>query len=600
MNLFFKVALLLLLSLSFSSKAQVQGDITHDAFVSGFNHDPNICSSEFFIDHLITIDNSFVGDSVTVVFYGGATYSEENLTGNTIWNVVVPYTEFGFASDDMVVGGMLNIGWPTDIQKIISGTDTLYWLNDAMVFESVPNACDYNTVSGKVYIDNDMNCSFNTGDSVIVGLSVTSSADYTSNQSYNLLFGSNTNASGDYNINLQETWVNNYTVSIPSFYQFIFPNSTCTPASYSFNTMPQSGVDFVLECADVDTRVGGSAPLIHAALPFFFNPFVTNVGCDPVSGVLKLVLNQDVTYSSGLSTNPADYVIGDTLFWNYSGLNNITAGGYWNSVVGGIHLTPDVTVNTGDTLCFELITGVPSNDVNPLNNSAMICLPVVASYDPNFKEVFPKGNGPEGFIPASNSKLKYKIHFQNTGTAEAINVRVVDSLEQFVIPESLHIVSSSHSMSPEWLDQNVVRFNFNNIYLPDSTSNEPASHGFVEFEIEMQQGLSEGTEITNRAHIYFDNNAPITTGYALNTIDYLSSIGEIGHEDLLIYPNPTSGLIQVKSENNIELVQLLTLDGQLLLSTVSDSIDLSNYPAGVYFVKVSTTHSIQMEKVVKR
>ena len=57
----------------------------------------------------------------------------------------------------------------------------------------------------------------------------------------------------------------------------------------------------------------------------------------------------------------------------------------------------------------------------------------------------------------------------------------------------------------------VLYFNFENIYLPDSTSNEPESHGYVRFKIRTLNDPSIGEEIENTSYIYFDNNPPIKT-----------------------------------------------------------------------------------------
>jgi len=54
-------------------------------------------------------------------------------------------------------------------------------------------------------------------------------------------------------------------------------------------------------------------------------------------------------------------------------------------------------------------------------------------------------------------------------------------------------------------------FHFENILLPDSTVNEPASHGFVQFRINQLTDNPIGTVIENTADIYFDLNKAIVT-----------------------------------------------------------------------------------------
>src|SRR5438093_2053651 len=45
---------------------------------------------------------------------------------------------------------------------------------------------------------------------------------------------------------------------------------------------------------------------------------------------------------------------------------------------------------------------------------------------------------------------------------------------------------------------------FPNINLTDSGSNEPASHGFIQYKIKLQTGVPAGTQIQNTAYIYFE------------------------------------------------------------------------------------------------
>jgi len=596
----FKPILFVALFTSAGLSAQTVGDLNHFSMTSSYNHDSTSCSTSMMVDHNILIMNSFIGDSIKAIdFSGQVLFALENTSGVTPWNLMIPMPDFWTESDIVISGGMLNTMVPSMINKFISGPDTVY-IAPHFFSQLITDACSYGTVTGQVFIDNNTNCTYNAGDSAIFSLWMYPQINFI-NTPYIPYYSGNTDISGNYTINIQESWMVDYVVSVPSIYQFIFPNSLCTPLSYSFSSLPQTGVDFVLECADIDTYVSGNTGgNVHAALPFNFYPAVANIGCDQVSGTLKLVLDPNVTYNSLGSSNPADYIIGDTLYWDYVNLNNIAGGAYWNSLVGGIELMPNVSVVTGDVLCFEIITAVPGNDIEPLNNTTTICVPVVAAYDPNIKEVTPAGTGVEGFIPASTPKLKYTIHFQNTGTASAINVKVIDTLEANLLPASFHILSSSHNMIPEWLSPNVVRFNFNNINLPDSTSNEPDSHGFLEFEIDMAQGLPEGTEIKNQADIYFDFNPAVTTDNALNTIAFTTGVDENKNSALTIYPNPTNGLVYVKSSELIDKVEVIDLNGKVISTSISKTIDLSDLPKGIYFIKVYTQSSIKTEKLVKQ
>lgn len=111
-------------------------------------------------------------------------------------------------------------------------------------------------------------------------------------------------------------------------------------------------------------------------------------------------------------------------------------------------------------------------------------------------------------------KLRYKIRFQNTGTAPANLVIVKDQLPANVNPSTFHFIGSSHAGSVVQNGSN-VSFNFPNINLPDSSTAPAESQGWIEFEVE-SRSMRRGDGINNVADIYFDDNEPVRT----NTADF--------------------------------------------------------------------------------
>ena len=174
-------------------------------------------------------------------------------------------------------------------------------------------------------------------------------------------------------------------------------------------------------------------------------------------------------------------------------------------------------VTLGTLLCFDLLSSPIIGDSDTTNNVKNYCFNAVNSLDPNIKSVNPQGECNVGLIKA-DQKLTYTIQFQNTGSADAINIYVLDTLDTDLNINSIQIDGSSHAEITEVLPGNVLKFRFDNIHLADSTSNEPLSHGYVIFEIMPVISLPNGTTIMNKAGIYFDFNSPVYTNTALNTI----------------------------------------------------------------------------------
>ncbi|MBK9319724.1 MAG: hypothetical protein IPM91_13575, partial [Bacteroidetes bacterium] len=77
--------------------------------------------------------------------------------------------------------------------------------------------------------------------------------------------------------------------------------------------------------------------------------------------------------------------------------------------------------------------------------------------------------------------------------------------------------------------------------LPDSTTDEPNSHGLVQFSILPVAGLPMNTVIQNAAAIYFDYNVPVITNSTSNTITGFTGITDTPVAETLssyVQPNP--------------------------------------------------------------
>ncbi|TVR76436.1 MAG: T9SS C-terminal target domain-containing protein [Chitinophagaceae bacterium] len=231
------------------------------------------------------------------------------------------------------------------------------------------------------------------------------------------------------------------------------------------------------------------------------------------------------------------------------------------------------------------------------------CRPNQGAYDPNDKQAQPIGYGPQHFIE-NNIPLNYHIRFQNTGTDTAINVFIVDSISPYLSIEDIQFGTSSHPYTWELKAGGALVFYFDNIMLPDSNVNEPASHGFVKFQIKQKAGNPDGTVINNRADIYFDFNEPILTntvfhtiGHDFVTIELLSIDQNLKEEAIIrIYPNPFSGQTQLSLEG-IEFeelhLEIFDINGRLLFmqNTVNENvmtINAQGFSPGLYLYRLSS------------
>ncbi len=162
-----------------------------------------------------------------------------------------------------------------------------------------------------------------------------------------------------------------------------------------------------------------------------------------------------------------------------------------------------------------IITLLPSDDGDPYMES--FCLPIIAGCDPNLKYATPVGVG-DGHEIDKNWNLDYTIQFQNTGTDTTFLVVIRDTLSENLDLSTLKMGSGSHPFIWSLNPNRELVFTFDNILLPDSTTNEPASHGLVGFSIDPKSTIVPGDSIENRVGIYFDFNSPVITNTVLHTI----------------------------------------------------------------------------------
>lgn len=263
--------------------------------------------------------------------------------------------------------------------------------------------------------------------------------------------------------------------------------------------------------------------------------------------------------------------------------------------------TTETTAQADDLICVTVIVLPEEGDYNPANNTMEFCYPAVNSYDPNMKTVWP-GDVEPGF----DGYFNYTVYFQNTGNAPAFNIRIADTLDTQLDLSTFEVVNYSHDMIT-YLNGNVATFRFNNIMLPDSTTDFDASIGFVQYRIKPLADLPAGTIIENTAHIFFDFNEAIITNTTENEFVVPTMVYERGQGPAMqIFPNPGTGHYTLELKENRELVwiEVYNLSGERVhAQSTSNSrmeLNIKALPAGIYVVRAQNASGAGHLKVVKQ
>ncbi|GEM_PF-3575401 len=88
---------------------------------------------------------------------------------------------------------------------------------------------------------------------------------------------------------------------------------------------------------------------------------------------------------------------------------------------------------------------------------------------------------------------------------------------------------------------------FANILLPDSGTNENASHGLIHFRISPEQPVLPGTEYSSAANIHFDFNPPVRTNDAVLIATTTTGIPRTTPNAWSMAPNPVQDVLRTAS-----------------------------------------------------
>ena len=318
-----------------------------------------------------------------------------------------------------------------------------------------------------------------------------------------------------------------------------------------------------------------------------------NVGTTQLNGTTTLEFN-DTKLNFLTSSEPTTSQNNNTLTFDFENLNPFET----RTIDLTFNVLPPPTVNIDDLLNFTATINPIAGDFTEDDNIFTFNQTVIGSYDPNDIRVL---EGEEVLIENADQYLHYIIRFQNTGTASAINVRVENILDEKLDWNTIQLESYSHPNRVEIKDGNEVSFIFDGIYLPDSTTNEPESNGFIAYKIKPKSDIAIGDIISSTADIFFDFNEAVVTNTVMTEIVDPTSIKKDTQLRFSIFPIPTSGILMVQSESTIAEIEIYDQLGQLVLTKSNTSqIDLSTLNRGFYFCKVRDEKGdFGIKKVVK-
>ncbi|QEE50873.1 T9SS type A sorting domain-containing protein [Flavobacterium alkalisoli] len=445
-------------------------------------------------------------------------------------------------------------------------------------------ACTDNVISGTLaYDDGENGCDDGTPGAFVM-LSLTHDND---------VFYTYTDANGNYTFLNVPDGVNYINVmgQGPQTYQTV-------PASYTLTTPGViEGNNFCLTAPDPYNDVMVYIipyQLPRPGFPFHCKLLLQNLGNTTLNGAVTLEF--DDTIMAYDSSSPMMNLTGNTLDVYYTNLEPFTP--QYVDVYFTVFTPP--TVNAGDILNLVANVTAVEGDDNLSNNVDDLDLEVVNSWDPN--DIACR-EGEYITEEQADGYLHYLIRFQNTGNADAVNIRVEDILDDKFDVSTFQPIASSHDYRIE-IENNTVQFIFDNINLPGEEINEPESHGYISYRIKPMSNVQLGDTFEATAGIYFDFNEPIVTNTATTTIQSLG-IAQNSKGLFTLYPNPAKNIVNIdfaKNTANTVSISVSDISGKTVLakniSNGENSFDVSSLTSGMYFVNIKADNKQQIIKLM--
>ncbi len=444
-----------------------------------------------------------------------------NIYGQDVWQMREVSSQTGggvggqndmkliFGVGDATQVDSIIINWPSGYEQILT--------NQALTNCTTITEPNGNIICGKVYDDKNDDCTFDAGDKPIANQKIIIQPGDRVAYTDSLGNYSSVVEAGTYTIEYLDD-SNNWMASESC------ANQTTIVVSGVGNTYCDNNVELRPECPNPDLEVD----LVSTAHRVGFQNLIAityrNTGTEDATGVdLTVDFGQYVIPLS--ATIPWDLEVGEDRRWV---LGDVAVG---EAVT--IYVTDSVSTATPIDTDISITATLYGNeaDCDGANNSITETAKAVGAIDPNDILV-----SPEGYIDAGTT-LTYKIRFQNVGNTLVSTVRVEDQLPIEYLDMNTFVMGMvSHPYRLDVEDGHMT-WTFDNIDMPDSLTNEPASHGYIIFKVKTKEDLEDGVFIDNTAEIYFDNQDPIITNTVTNIIGR-PAVPEGKNGTVLIYPNP--------------------------------------------------------------
>ncbi|CAM1344069.1 DUF7619 domain-containing protein [Tenacibaculum amylolyticum] len=406
----------------------------------------------------------------------------------------------------------------------------------------------------------------------------------------------------------------------------ITPNTTSFPQFINFpGNGPVKVQDYcVTKNQDLNDLATTIIPIGSPASPGANTSYIItykNNGTIVQSGTITLSYDEDILTLANASPSTSSTATNE-LSWSFNNLQPFESREI--SISMSINDTTDTpAVNVDDVLNYTVAIAGATDDV-PLDNTMTFNQTVVATPTTTSGRTMVATKNGQLFSKTSSSTtetnnitclegnrldpddvgnyLHYLIRFENIYTEKTIDVRLETLIDTNIFDiKTLEPLQASHSYVTTVTNDENVTFLFEDINLLNEGDN---NSGYILFKIKTLDTLAENTIIENNATIHFDFNTPIITNTERVEIKKETTT-PTGFDDFFtVYPNPTSGILNITKKINTVQVQYIAIHDLadrivgFYFGNVT-TFDVGYLFPNIYIIKVHTDQGILTKKFVK-
>ncbi len=451
------------------------------------------------------------------------------------------------------------------------------------------NADDLNTITGAARFDlNGNSCA--SGASAIPNRLVLA-------QGEDFLLGTATNELGNYQLNVGEGVYTTYLPDFPNIYTVNPEEATNTFVGFG-NTENE---DFCVQAAqtvnDLTVAIGANnQPTLEGTASYSI--VYENAGTTPQNSVITYTYNDTKLNFVEAIPEPTSQTSG-SITWNLGIVNPVVAGDIF--VRFGVSGSPVNEV--GDALVFTASIEPVTGDATPGDNTFSITDFIEAA---PFAPLFNGSQPDQILIEEADEYLYFSVGFENFTPQDVENAVVYFSTASFtnINMETVQLMAASHPVNLVYAE-GVFYFYMNDINLAPLLNSGGEAQGYLTFRFKPVNTIQAGDRVQFQPQVSLD-------GHLINAFTSVEYVTELGVEEniqevtkITLFPNPTTGILNISATENIQRINVYAMTGQLLktksnLQQTDVTMSIEELASGIYFARVKTDSREKIFRVVKK